>query len=1047
MYENMQDHDEGLTIKEKLLLAARNGDAKAVKDLILRRGSGEIELDVNCRGESKANKGWTPLHLAAYFGHVEVASLLLQAGCDVNALNSSGESPLHRAAYTNRTEIVRVLLEFNADVHILNCEGLTAQGLATDEEVKKMLAAIDRTQLVAREQQLLSAVAEKDMGKVLGLLRCRCPPDVNCVDSNGNTPLIRASLQDNRDMAVLLIQNGADVDIRNNSSETATSVAKSSQMKELLEIQGNTISRFEGPILKMFGLMHRYKSYWIVVDQGVATYYKTRADSVAKAKRRGYRYLSGSKIEASSSKMLAFTVHYPDGYSQVWKVDTDNALQISRDKWVKVFQDHSSFSGSQQSGLPLLELATDGGSDEISLTNLEEKIKNARVQQDLLEEHVKNIRSSLSTIIKKPGSPRRVIDGGIHKGTAQSMSDQIQKLLDLSETSCSTLRDCLNAIMKHDQLRATQLQQEKERSEAFEKALTNLAHEHHSLEEHLTSAALPLSPEFSSLTESISSDGQYGRSRASSYRSAISRDEYFSLAGSETSELSSDRSYGSLESVTFDEEGPNDTREAMSTVSGVETSTVNAQNNYANMKSDRLEVTHNEEDDVTEEIEKAVENVHLNGNNTKPGNGIGPEFVLKGCSRKKLPYSSNERGPVSLWTILKHSIGKDLSRITMPVDVNEPLSFLQRCSEYTEQAELLTLAGQADDPVDRMKYVAAFVVGSPASNMDRTNKPFNPLLGETYQLERTDLDVKMVLEQVSHHPPISAFHMSSPHFVYHGSVYPKLKFWGKNVELQTKGVLTVELPKYNEAYTWHSVDTAIHNIIVGKLWVEFFGHTEIVNHRTGHKCSLNFRPAGWFGRDLHKVDGYIIDKKGKKLRKVFGKWPEYFYCMPVDAGTESQNAETQGWGNFFISTSTSSPVDKMPRNLSEFVPEGKMDQAELVWKNKQRPEYAKDYYNFTNFTMQLNEIGEGIKEQLPVTDSRLRPDIRHLENGEIDNASSEKHRLEEKQRASRKNRNKTQAGWTPAWFKEGRNPHCGEMDWLFTEDYWNRDFAKCPDIF
>lgn len=64
-----------------------------------------------------------------------------------------------------------------------------------------------------------------------------------------------------------------------------------------------------------------------------------------------------------------------------------------------------------------------------------------------------------------------------------------------------------------------------------------------------------------------------------------------------------------------------------------------------------------------------------------------------------------------------------------------------------------------------------------------------------------------------------------------------------------------------------------------------------------------------------------------------------------------------------------------------------------------------------------------------------------------DNASSEKHRLEEKQRASRKNRSKTQAGWTPAWFKEGRNPHCGEMDWLFTEDYWNRDFAKCPDIF
>lgn len=56
---------------------------------------------------------------------------------------------------------------------------------------------------------------------------------------------------------------------------------------------------------------------------------------------------------------------------------------------------------------------------------------------------------------------------------------------------------------------------------------------------------------------------------------------------------------------------------------------------------------------------------------------------------------------------------------------------------------------------------------------------------------------------------------------------------------------------------------------------------------------------------------FLFFYRGKKLRKVFGKWPEYFYCMPVDAGTESQNAETQGWGNFFISTSTSSPVDKV----------------------------------------------------------------------------------------------------------------------------------------
>lgn len=55
--------------------------------------------------------------------------------------------------------------------------------------------------------------------------------------------------------------------------------------------------------------------------------------------------------------------------------------------------------------------------------------------------------------------------------------------------------------------------------------------------------------------------------------------------------------------------------------------------------------------------------------------------------------------------------------------------------------------------------------------------------------------LRVVCEQVSHHPPISAFHADSEHFVFHGSIHPKLKFWGKSVEIQPKGVVTVELPK------------------------------------------------------------------------------------------------------------------------------------------------------------------------------------------------------------------------------------------------------------
>lgn len=72
-----------------------------------------------------------------------------------------------------------------------------------------------------------------------------------------------------------------------------------------------------------------------------------------------------------------------------------------------------------------------------------------------------------------------------------------------------------------------------------------------------------------------------------------------------------------------------------------------------------------------------------------------------------MPMSRND---FSIWSVLKNCIGKELSKITMPVIFNEPLSFLQRMTEYMEYAKLLRIASEQDDPVDRMKYVAGRVV-------------------------------------------------------------------------------------------------------------------------------------------------------------------------------------------------------------------------------------------------------------------------------------------------------------------------------------------------
>lgn len=95
---------------------------------------------------------------------------------------------------------------------------------------------------------------------------------------------------------------------------------------------------------------------------------------------------------------------------------------------------------------------------------------------------------------------------------------------------------------------------------------------------------------------------------------------------------------------------------------------------------------------------------------------------------------------LSLWSIMRNCIGKELSKIPMPVNFNEPLSFLQRITEDMEYADvLLDAAVDADTSIEQMCYVAAFAISSySTTSNNRTTKPFNPLLGETFECDRWD---------------------------------------------------------------------------------------------------------------------------------------------------------------------------------------------------------------------------------------------------------------------------------------------------------------------
>ncbi|CAA9995452.1 unnamed protein product [Nesidiocoris tenuis] len=419
--------------------------------------------------------------------------------------------------------------------------------------------------------------------------------------------------------------------------------------------------------------------------------------------------------------------------------------------------------------------------------------------------------------------------------------------------------------------------------------------------------------------------------------------------------------------------------------------------------------------------------VQASGSNGLQTNGAGRP---KDGRRTRVP----DRPPISnnLWSIIKNCIGKDLSRIPVPASWCEPLSLLQRLTEDLEYSHVLDIASGIRDPGEQLAHVAGFAVSSYSTTVSRTGKPFNPLLGETYECDRTeDKGWRSVAEQVSHHPPIAAFYSEGKTWEYWQQQSMTSKFRGKYMQITPLG---------------EKVMTNINNVIIGKLWIDQEGDMLIKNHTNGYKCKMTFFPFSMFSRDVKRVKGTVYDDKDAPLWTVAGSWEDK---MVISRVLEAESKTT--------------------------VSEGSTDNGSVVWQRVMPPNQSEKYYNFTIFACQLNEMENGVAP----TDSRLRPDQRFLENGEFEEADKMKLALEEKQRVARRRRAEHSGGrfrtseaaaefdlmkgrqslkpdefvdtYQPAWFKMSRDPDTNTEMHIYNGEYWpckkKKDWSRCPDIF
>ncbi len=357
----------------------------------------------------------------------------------------------------------------------------------------------------------------------------------------------------------------------------------------------------------------------------------------------------------------------------------------------------------------------------------------------------------------------------------------------------------------------------------------------------------------------------------------------------------------------------------------------------------------------------------------------------------------------ALWRQLASAIGRDLMnlRMSLPIWIFEPTTTLVRMAESFEFAELLDSAASNDDPVLRDSLVAAFVISS-FSGSQRVRKPFNPLLGETFEFISPVNGMKFYAEQVSHHPPLSVGYCEGRKWKASEVVDIKATFYGNAVEVHNVGTRYIELTKTGDRYSWNLPKTLAANLFIGGAFLDHYGVIELKNETTGSMSSLELTKCGWFSAGRYEVNGTLMDKDKKEIGTYKGAWNKILEC--------EMHGKGRGKNRLWMAGQHMLSKEEGGGDLGTFA-------------------------NCTQFTRLLLHQHDDFTEDIPITDSRLRPDRLALAAGQKSKAAELKLEVEQKQRLRKQARIENGETYKPRWFVRDSG---AEMKWRPVGDYWEK---------
>ena len=354
----------------------------------------------------------------------------------------------------------------------------------------------------------------------------------------------------------------------------------------------------------------------------------------------------------------------------------------------------------------------------------------------------------------------------------------------------------------------------------------------------------------------------------------------------------------------------------------------------------------------------------------------------------------------------------------LPIQFNEPLNTLQRECERFIFCDLLNKAADEKTPEMKMAYIASFLTAEMSMSIGRVLKPMIPLVGETFEYVDNNLHYRFFGEEVQRLPS----HVSA--FIAEGD---KWRYWADNrntasfrffagaygVDFGNK--IHVELLNMNkkgdkkfDTFVYNRPSTLLKGILVNNLHYDYNGTVTMTSADYPDLiCTIEYVSD-------NNEEGIIrgnISKGDNILYNVGGNWKKEIYI--TDSNEENKKV-----------LFTVKEEDFFKNSLEGYV----------------IPQYS---CNFNNITDKLKEV-------LPVSDTRFRPDQKEYETGSTEKSQEIKKIIEEMQKYKQEILDKNKKEHIPIYFENEYNEESKDFVFMYKGGYWedraNKKF-KLKDIF